>query len=279
MTARAATLGDPAPAGRPAPYAFPGFERHIAVQRVGPRHRAGGEAAVGDAAGHGRRRGGDRPAGSEGLAHLTARALIEGRANAMGRSSRSTRNDLAPASRPAPTGIRDRSNDSPRVPARRRDSAARRRAHGAHAAGARSSDCKGERLAELLQLRAEPRGLADETLDRVVYADARYARPAGGTETSVAALSRERSRMLRRTTTRRPSRSWWWAMSGRAGGATRRGDVRSVAGRGAAGDAGARPAGAGRAGVCTWSPRRTHRSRSFASATWESRGRHPTTFR
>jgi len=45
---------------------------------------------------------------------------------------------------------------------------------------------KAERLAELLQLRAEPRGLADETLDRVVYAEgARYAVPAGGTEQSV----------------------------------------------------------------------------------------------
>jgi zinc protease len=50
---------------------------------------------------------------------------------------------------------------------------------------------KAERLAELLQLRAEPRGLADETLDRVVYApSARYAWPAGGTETSVPALFR-----------------------------------------------------------------------------------------
>jgi zinc protease len=50
---------------------------------------------------------------------------------------------------------------------------------------------KGERLAELLQLRAEPRGLADETLDRVVYArEARYAKPAGGTEQSVPGLTR-----------------------------------------------------------------------------------------
>jgi zinc protease len=49
---------------------------------------------------------------------------------------------------------------------------------------------KAERLAELLQLRAEPRGLADETLDRVVYADgARYALPAGGTERSVSSLT------------------------------------------------------------------------------------------
>jgi zinc protease len=51
---------------------------------------------------------------------------------------------------------------------------------------------KGERLAELLQLRAEPRGLADETLDRVVYAaDARYALPAGGTDQSVPTLTRD----------------------------------------------------------------------------------------
>jgi zinc protease len=51
---------------------------------------------------------------------------------------------------------------------------------------------KAERLAELLQLRAEPRGLADETLDRVVYAPgARYALPAGGTEQSVASLTPE----------------------------------------------------------------------------------------
>lgn len=51
---------------------------------------------------------------------------------------------------------------------------------------------KGERLAELLQLRVEPRGLADETLDRAVYAPtARYSQPAGGTERSVSGLSRD----------------------------------------------------------------------------------------
>jgi zinc protease len=49
---------------------------------------------------------------------------------------------------------------------------------------------RNERLAELLQLRAEPRGLADEMLDRVVFAPgARYGRPAGGTEASVAELT------------------------------------------------------------------------------------------
>jgi zinc protease len=51
---------------------------------------------------------------------------------------------------------------------------------------------KNERLAELLQLRAEPRGLADELFARFLYDDSsRYARPDGGDEESVRALSRE----------------------------------------------------------------------------------------
>jgi zinc protease len=51
---------------------------------------------------------------------------------------------------------------------------------------------KDERLAELLQLRAEPGALADEHLARAVYAPtARYAAPAGGSATSVRALTRD----------------------------------------------------------------------------------------
>lgn len=51
---------------------------------------------------------------------------------------------------------------------------------------------KSERLAELLQLRAEPRGLADEMFTRVLYApDSRYALPEGGTEETVDAITRE----------------------------------------------------------------------------------------
>ena len=47
-----------------------------------------------------------------------------------------------------------------------------------------------ERLAELLQLRAEPRGLADEGFSRAIYApDARYAHPEGGNENSVRAIT------------------------------------------------------------------------------------------
>lgn len=50
---------------------------------------------------------------------------------------------------------------------------------------------KAERLANLLQLRAEPRGLADELFTRFLYArDSRYSFPEGGSEESVAAVSR-----------------------------------------------------------------------------------------
>lgn len=51
---------------------------------------------------------------------------------------------------------------------------------------------KAERLAELLQLSAEPRGLADELFSRFVYApSSRFARPEGGDEKSVDAIERE----------------------------------------------------------------------------------------
>ena len=51
---------------------------------------------------------------------------------------------------------------------------------------------KAERLAELLQLRTEPRGLADEMFTKVLYEGAsRFARPEGGSERSVAAITRD----------------------------------------------------------------------------------------
>jgi zinc protease len=50
---------------------------------------------------------------------------------------------------------------------------------------------KAERLAELLQLRTEPRGLADELFARFLYEPAsRFARPEGGDEESVKAIGR-----------------------------------------------------------------------------------------
>jgi zinc protease len=51
---------------------------------------------------------------------------------------------------------------------------------------------KGERMAELLQLRTEPRGLADELFSRFVYSStSRFARPQDGDEKSVSAIERE----------------------------------------------------------------------------------------
>ncbi|HKW11288.1 MAG TPA: pitrilysin family protein [Gemmatimonadaceae bacterium] len=51
---------------------------------------------------------------------------------------------------------------------------------------------KNERLAELLQLRAEPRGLADEFFSSFLYeSSSRYARPDGGDEASVRGLTRD----------------------------------------------------------------------------------------
>jgi len=51
---------------------------------------------------------------------------------------------------------------------------------------------RAERLAELLQQRAEPRGLAEDMFARCVYAEgARFAMPDGGDERTVATLSRD----------------------------------------------------------------------------------------
>src|SRR5689334_3503281 len=50
---------------------------------------------------------------------------------------------------------------------------------------------KAERLAEILQLETEPRGLADEKFSEFLYAaESRYAKPDGGTAESVTKLSR-----------------------------------------------------------------------------------------
>jgi zinc protease len=51
---------------------------------------------------------------------------------------------------------------------------------------------KQERVAEILQQRTEPRGLADEMFARFLYApDSRYGRPEGGDERTVGALGRD----------------------------------------------------------------------------------------
>lgn len=190
------TPAPPAPRPAPAPprsYQFPRFERRtlrngmqlvvapvtklplatvIAVMEAG--------AAV-------------EPAGQEGVAALTARLLLEGAAGmdgatladrfeCLGASVESHADwDVAAVSLTALTKqlpealalVRDLLR-APEFPARE------------------VTRLKEERLAELLQQRAEPRGLADEQFARALYApSARYAWPADGDTSSVRALTRD----------------------------------------------------------------------------------------
>lgn len=194
MTARAATLERPRPTpGDPRPYAFPRFERRslsnglrlvvapvekLPVATLLATINAG---AVAD------------PPGQEGLALLTARALSEGAGKRDGAA-------LADYAERLGAGIESRADWD--VATVRMTVMTLRLADAVPLLGDvlmaptfpadEIARLKGERLAELLQIRAEPRGLADETLDRVVYAsDARYALPEGGTEKSVSSLSRD----------------------------------------------------------------------------------------
>ena len=132
------------------------------------------------------------PVGREGLATLTARLLLEGAPE--GEAELAERFERIGATIDASadwdativrtTGLASRLPDSlallgevlraPRFPEREVER------------------LKAERLAELLQLRAEPRGLADEAFARVAYAaGSRYALPQDGNEASVPALARD----------------------------------------------------------------------------------------
>ncbi len=198
MTVATASAGTAAPeapprpgAGAPRPYHFPDFERRALPNGlrlvVAPVHRLPlvSVVVVVDAG------AASDPAGREGLAVLTARALVEGtasmdavalveRVEGLGSALDSGADwDAAVVSL---TALAPKLGDAfevladvlvrPAFPAREVDR------------------LKGERLAELLHLRSEPRGLAEEALARAVYADgSRYARPEAGGEASVAALT------------------------------------------------------------------------------------------
>jgi zinc protease len=128
------------------------------------------------------------PAGSEGLALLTARALVEGAAGLTERAERLGTELDADADWDTAllnlTVLSERTDEALVL-------------LGEILTGAKFPEreierLKGERLAEILQLRAEPRGLADEMLGRLVYApEARYSHPEGGSEASVARISRD----------------------------------------------------------------------------------------
>jgi zinc protease len=187
-----ATLARPRPQPGPArPYAFPRFERHRLANGmelvIAPVSKLPlvtmlaivDAGAVTDAA------------GKEGLALLTARALGEGAAGLDGAALIERAEQLGTAINTSAdwdaafvelTVLASRLSDAmallgdvltaPMLPAHEIER------------------LRSERLAELLQRRAEPRELADEMLDRAVYAGgARYGRPAGGTEASVPGLT------------------------------------------------------------------------------------------
>jgi zinc protease len=182
-----ATLSRPAPAA-PRPYRFPRFERRelsnglaLVVAPVTKLPVVSIIAAIDAGAAL-------DPAGSEGAALLTARALVEGSAELTEKAERLGTELDADADWDTAllrlTVLSERVDEAlglvgqvltgPTFPEREVER------------------LRGERLAELLQLRAEPRGLADEMLERFVYApDARYARPEGGSELSVSRLRRD----------------------------------------------------------------------------------------
>jgi zinc protease len=133
------------------------------------------------------------PGGREGLAQLTARALLEGTRRSDGAQLTERFERLGAAVDAAATW------DTSLV---RMTVLSSRLAEALALFGETVLDpafpereverLKAERLAELLQLRTEPRGLADEMFSRFLYDQAdRYARPEGGSEDSVRAITRE----------------------------------------------------------------------------------------
>lgn len=130
------------------------------------------------------------PAGKEGVAHLTAQLLLEGTERSDG-AKLTQRFELLGATADS---YADWDAAGARLTALTENLSAAFEllAEVVRTPAFRERDVerlKAERLAELLQLRAEPRGLADELFTRFLYEPrSRFARPEGGDESSVAAL-------------------------------------------------------------------------------------------
>ena len=176
--------------GPPRPYAFPRFERRTLANGmtliIAPVHKLPvvSVIAVADAGAI------SDPVGREGLAALTAAMLPEGTASMDGETlalrferlgasvGASADWDVATAGLTVTRANLESALPlfadmvtAPSFPARELER------------------LRGERMAELLQLRTEPRGLADEMTSRFIYApESRYARPEGGSPTSVASI-------------------------------------------------------------------------------------------
>jgi len=133
------------------------------------------------------------PRGHEGVAQLTARLLLEGTARSDGAELTERFESLGASvdasadwdcSSLTMTALTDNLDPAFAILAEVLRSPA---------FSAREVDrLKAERLAELLQLRAEPRGLADELFSRFLYdARSRYSLPEAGNEESVQAIGRD----------------------------------------------------------------------------------------
>ena len=133
------------------------------------------------------------PASHEGLAQLTARALIEGTASLDGPALTERLESLGASIEPFADW--DYVSASTTVMAERVSQALSLLSDMLMAPSFPVREIerlRNERLAELLQGRTEPRGLADEMFSRFLYRPgSRYTEPEGGNEASVAAITRE----------------------------------------------------------------------------------------
>jgi predicted Zn-dependent peptidase len=191
---RSSLIAPPRPsAAAPRPYQFPRFERRTLPNGlrlvVAPVHKLPVVSVVaildaGAAA---------DPAGQEGLSQLAARALTEGTAS-LDAVALAQRVERLGASLDAGADW-DGAIVSLTTLARHVDEAFQLFADVLTRPVFPEREIerlKAERLADLMHLATEPRGLADEAFARALYApDSRYALPEGGSRTSVPALSRE----------------------------------------------------------------------------------------
>ena len=179
--------------GAPRPYQFPRFERRRLPNGLGLVVASVSKLPVVTVLAVVEAGASTDPEGHEGLAQLTARALVEGTAELEGAALTDRLERLGTAL--------DASADWDAAVARMTVLSSRLAEAFALMGSVLMSPSlperevqrlKAERLADLLQLRAEPRGLADEMFDRFAYAPtARYARPEGGSDRSVQAITRD----------------------------------------------------------------------------------------
>ena len=187
--------------GAPRPYHFPRFERHVLANGltilVAPVHKLPVvtiRAHVDAGAVH------DAP-GREGTAQLTARLVTEGTTRSDG-AELADRLELLGASLDASADW-DGASVEVTVLTTRFGEATATLAEVLQSAALPVRELerlRGERIAEILHQRSEPRGLADEMFARFVYsASARYAQPEDGSEASVRALTYEDVRSFHAT--------------------------------------------------------------------------------